>query len=342
MEVTFDDVAAWDRERGNVEGLESITLRTTYVIHWKNLKRHLKSPEVAYGDLMHYVAARRQEGVTSQTIRKELQTLKRGMREARRRGHPLIAPDDWPRLKNDGKSKQRAGKRWPIETFRQWLQLLPDHVRDELLFDLLTGLRYTELKNARHSWVKAAPEGYATPAVLHVPSGAGKDKKEGRLIGLTRAAIEIVMRAAERNGGVGLIFTQGDHKRHYENARRMLGLEMNITRRDARHMFASIALENSQDATAVMKLMGHQDLKTTARYLHSETSRIASASAMVGAAFSVDEKLETVVYEDLGKKNFARLAQLDRALASGAKGQRKRTADIIPWADPEDVIFLTR
>jgi site-specific recombinase XerD len=320
--VDLQAVSELDLQRGARDGLATVTQQTTYRIHWKHIHRLLGEalhPRAVTPDLVDdYVLKRRAEKVTGQTIRKELQTLRRGLRLARRKGWVSEVFEDWPRLRSDPASKQRSGKRWPVETVVAWLKLLSPELREEMLFDLLTGLRDTELRNARFEWVRRAPEGSPTPAYLDVPPGAGKDKKNGRTIGLTREALAIVARRYQAGSSDGTIFGKLAHKFHYDKVRKALGLSMNITRRDLRHMFATLGLEETQDVKAIMSALGHNDLRTTARYLSSDLDRTARASVAVISRLSSEmgtksgTVLGTVAENQPGDAAYAEITGLRR------------------------------
>ena len=56
---------------------------------------------------------------------------------------------------------------------------------------------------------------------------------------------------------------------------------MNLTLRDMRHTYATLALKGTSDPVAVMRSLGHKDLRMTETYLSSTVARTASASAAV-------------------------------------------------------------
>jgi integrase len=68
---------------------------------------------------------------------------------------------------------------------------------------------------------------------------------------------------------------------------------------DLRHTFASLAVDGGASLVQVQAWMGHADVKTTMRYLHTK-SRTEDA-ALLGAAFATGA-----------------LAQLDRAVPAGS------------------------
>lgn len=345
MDYTLKDLASADIKRGAAKGVTSLQV-TTYTIHWKHLCAFFGEDcpldGLRYERLLDYVEHRRSVGRKGQTVRKELQTLKRGLGLARRMGWLSAVPDIWPEIRSDPRDRKRAGKLHPIETVQKWLDLLPDYIRDELMFALLTGLRSGEERNCRPEWVRPAPPGSPTPLILEVPAGAGKNKSASRIVGLGPEAIAIVKRAVARGSSDGTLFGPGDRKSCWNRARERLGYPVNITKRDLRHMYSTWALEGTGDAKAVMAAMGHNDLATTNFYQSSTISRTASASAVVEIAASslTARSLPPPIRSlDAAKKPLpARLAQLDRALAS--EGRDPPKPPVLPLLDPSEYDLL--
>ena len=54
-----------------------------------------------------------------------------------------------------------------------------------------------------------------------------------------------------------------------------------------RHTFTTHLIRNGMNVRTVQELLGHADLQTTARYLHSDTRTKQAAVGKLAAAFSV-------------------------------------------------------
>jgi site-specific recombinase XerD len=59
-------------------------------------------------------------------------------------------------------------------------------------------------------------------------------------------------------------------KRGRETGLRLAGIQKNGVSHGLRHSFATYLLESSTDLPTVQKLLGHQDIETTMKYVHVE------------------------------------------------------------------------
>ena len=260
---------------------------------YRVLGRDTSPAEVSDDDLDRYVATRRQEGTRGQTIRREIQALRRGYQLARRKGHRYREPN-WPEIRSDARDDRRRGHLRPIGDIRAVLSKLGPDARDRLTVALLTGLRDGELHRLRYEWVERLPESAHVPAVLRLPEDATKDREE-RAVPLPAEALAILerrwrqeqqkARKDERNPDPRL-FPIESHKRALATASKGAGLSYRLTLRDLRHTYSTLAAAESGDLTAVRDLLGHSDLRTTSIYQSSTLDRLARASAAVAAAVS--------------------------------------------------------
>lgn len=279
---TLAELAGLDIERAIAEGVDEDTRVPTLTHMWSWLIRELGDCNVERIDARQvttYITARRHRRVSGQTIRRELQCLKRGLTLAYRRGWVGAKPDtdDWPRLRSAPKGRS-AGKSHEPEVVRRWLAGLRQNARDEALLVALTGLRSAEVKRICVAWVRPAPPGMGVPALLEVPAAGAKTRKP-RVIGLPAPAVEILERRAVARDVP--VLPQSDFKKHRAAVARRIGYSATITLRDLRHCHLTWGLEVTGDARATLEAAGHTDLRTTERYLHTTLTRTAGVAHAV-------------------------------------------------------------
>lgn len=261
---------------------------------WRAVIKTLGDPpahRLTAKELNTYISKRRASGTRGQTIRRELQAIKRGFALAN-----MPHPEPWPtartdkRLRSDPKKQEQAGKLHDPAVVWRWLETLPQDARDEALFIWLTGLRLFECKRVLPDWVRGAGADSPVPAYLDLPAEATKTR-EARTVGLSQAALEIIQRRMTAPGVQ--VFSQSNFKKSYRLAAKKIGYPARIIPRDLRHMHLTAGVQLTGDAKAAMEAAGHRDLTTTNRYLHStehRTGAIAAAVAgQVGTARSAQE-----------------------------------------------------
>lgn len=244
----------------------------------------LEPSRITYEHVVGYVDARSSE-VKGQTIRKELQALKRGLVEAKRRGHrtPDIA---WPTVESSPANEDQAGRLHPIADLRRWLDELraskkaPPHAAIQAEVCLLTGLRHMEVRRLRLDWLEVAPEGSPAPLYLRVPALAAKNRRE-RIVACTWRVADLLQHAQDLTDE-GERLVPGYHRRAFEAASKRAGIAHVVSLRDLRHCYATYSSEVG-DIVATQTALGHADVSTTSRYLHGTGDRTAAASLHVAA-----------------------------------------------------------
>jgi len=225
------------------------------------------------------------EGARGQSIVKDVQALKRGLRIAKRRGSLHQLPDEWPKLRRDPPNERQRGKLHPVAVMMAWLGHLKRHAPEawrQASTAVRTGLRAEELRKVRWDWVEEAPAGSGVPKLLRVPAWAAKNRRE-RAIGLT-PEVEAFLRTARAQDGLSdeTPLLPGQHRKAFAAAAKAVGHSKSITLRDLRHCHATWAAQGTGDAAAAQAALGHTDLRTTQRYLSSTLARTASAAVAVG------------------------------------------------------------
>lgn len=249
-----------------------------------------RDPSTITDDEMRaYVGQRKARG---QTIVRELQAFRRGMKLARIRGRVEV----WPRVRSDAPKPEQRGKLHPPAIVVQVLAKVPEQCRRKVLFALATGLRGAELERFSLAWVEPAPVGHPTPWLVRIPPAAAKTRRE-RIVGLEAWALEEAKGAAAKRleDGRGQknrkhptpwppAFGAANATRAMREACRELKITPTVTLRDCRHTFATLALARTADPWAVLESMGHSDLRMLSRYQSTTITRAAAVGAAVGRA----------------------------------------------------------
>jgi integrase len=152
---------------------------------------------------------------------------------------------------------------------------------------LLTGCRLSEIQKLEWAHVDL------DDCCLRLP-----DSKTGaKVVQLGPAALR-VLRGITRIDGNPYVITgkkEGSHltdlQRPWRRLRKRAGLE-DVRIHDLRHSFASDALELGEDLPMIGKMLGHKDIKSTARYAHLKDKPVKAATAKV--AESIDAALAGV------------------------------------------------
>lgn len=243
--------------------------------------------------------------VKGQTLVREFQAIRRALVIAKRKGHIAELPDEWPTVRRDSPDERKSGKLRPPSVVAVYLGRLHQDARDEVEVDMLTGLRAAELKRLEPSWIEPAPRGSIVPAIIRVPRWAAKSRRE-RVVGCPKRALDIIKRRipaaekeAKKRGGPVRVFSQSDFKKHrarvWRDTAQELGLdpEVNLTLRDLRHTYATLALQSAADPAAVLAALGHKDLGMTQRYLTSPLERTAQLGAGVEGLYASADGMST-------------------------------------------------
>lgn len=238
-------------------------------------------------DVDTYEGSRRSEGVRGQTIRREVQSLVRGLRLAKRAGVIRALPfdpDDLRDIASDPPLPSQQAKEWAAIEITKVLRCLSRKavtagIRDQMRLIQLTGLRLTELKRLRWSWVRRR--------ALHVPAIAGAKTKRSRPIPLSDEALALIKRWAKKRDPKGEdlpLFAHGKPNLALKSASTRARMAAVLTPRDIRAWFITHA--GKRDPVAAQRLAGHTSIQTTNRYLHADQRRVLAAARAAAEAAS--------------------------------------------------------
>lgn len=232
-------------------------------------------------DISAYEGARRievfrGEAVRGQTIRREVQALRRGMTLAEKSGEIYRDPINWRHVDavaSDPPSMTKSGKLWTADEIRRVLGKLSRKavtvgVRDRLRLIQLTGLRIEELQRLTPAWVRNG--------VLCVPH-TGSKTREPRTIPLNKEARAIIKKWKT--------FERRSPNKALALASHAAGFAAVLTPRDLRVFYITHA--GRQNLAAARDLAGHANIATTSRYLKSDFRSVLEAAEAAQKAAGV-------------------------------------------------------
>lgn len=262
---------SWKRYQSSLKSLQP----------WFNPKR---LDEIRADDIERFKQARLQEGCSPSTVNRDLACLRRILSFALQLDLLVTTPFVRKKVRF---LKERGRER--ILTFdeeRRYLKAARNPLRDVATLMLEMGLRPEEVCSIRQENIHLGTR----PPFLHVPGG--KTKNARRDVVLTERARETLKRR--------LIETKGDyifpvrvgrgfdwshpmwelHPAHYQ-ALEESEIQPPFQIYDLRHTYGTRAIESGTDPLTLMRLMGHQDLKTTMRYVHLSKAHLREAQMRI-------------------------------------------------------------
>lgn len=201
------------------------------------------------------------------TVAKNLITLKTYVRIAVRKKLIESNPFDIEKIK-----RVRPTQVWLTESELKKLteayhgKLFPDNLNTVLqyfLFACFTGMRLSDVKEFRMEQVKGE-------FIILNPIKTRRTSNEVITIPVTKPIAGILNDAA-RYRMIGKVFeTYADAvtNRMLKKIADYVGIAKSISFHSARHTFASIFLERTDDLASLQKLLGHSDIKQTMVYVH--------------------------------------------------------------------------
>jgi len=227
---------------------------------------------------------RRLRPVSSETVRKELVTLKHVLRIAvklkKLAWNPFddIESKEWP-SKGQERTRHLMGD--------EWIRLLtatPEFMRAAVIVMVNSGMRRGELMGLEHADLNSQT-GMGWIAKTKGGSRTGK----GRWVRFTPDMVELLQAQPRQkdNRRIFWTFTANQLSVEIGRAVKRAGLE-NFRLHDLRHSFATTLREQGCGIDLIAKLLGHNDLRMTARYAHLGNKMLDDALATIGGKFRIN------------------------------------------------------
>lgn len=261
---------------------------------WKRYQVSIKSlgpwfdrkrlDEIRADDIERFKQARLQGGCSPSTVNRDLACLRRILSFALQLDLLVTTPFVTKKVRF---LKERGRERiLTFEEERRYLKAARNPLRDVGTLMLEMGLRPEEACSIRRENIHLE----TLPPFLHVPGG--KTKNARRDVVVTERAKETLKRLLIQAKGeyifpirVGRGFDwsrpmQELHPAHYR-ALEDCGIQPPFQIYDLRHTYGTRAIESGTDPLTLLRLMGHQDLKTTMRYVHLSKGHLAEAQGRI-------------------------------------------------------------
>lgn len=258
------------------------------LIYLKTLIKHfggLRIQRITYSDLEDFRAKRlltktnRNADRSAAAVNRELSLMRTILNHAKREGwisknpfdagDPLIKPAD-------------EVKRERVLSFEEEDRLLlacatpREHLRPMIICALDTGLRKSEM--LRLCWSDVDFDA----GLIRARATTTKTRKP-RTVGMTpRLRIELEQLRKLATNAVGRIFNQNDLKRSFGTACRIAGIE-NLKWHDLRHSATTRMVEGGVAPMIAMKITGHTQMQTFARYVNADDNAAARAAEVLAS-----------------------------------------------------------
>lgn len=302
--ATLEQVSAADIARAEDDRVTQDQI-TAIERQWRHVLAHFGATsdpaKIDYRAIEDYLRVRKSQtyakaknAYRGQSLRREVQCLKRGLAIAKRRDWIDSYPESWPRVKSDPMKRGQAGKWHPVEVIRDWLAVMDPMARLHATCVVLTGLRAKEMSRGELSWLEPAPPGFGTAQVVRVPSSSDKTRR-GRVIPVTEHAARLLC------AYWGAQDRPKSHRTARELARKRIKYGQDITLRDLRHVCGTIAEQH--DRKAAQDILGHTTERMTTRYLHSDPERLGATSASVATSILGPEGAQRQGAQFLGESS---------------------------------------
>ena len=226
---------------------------------------HLK--RISYFTVEHYKKKRLQDGVSKETVNKELTILKSIFNRAKEFG---LFSGDLPKIEKFKDTQKEEVRYLTEEEAQRLIGACPEWFRPVVIFALNTGLRAGEIFSLTWDMVDLKNR------QVYIQASHTKTKKLYK-IPLNNVAYNLLLELSKDRKPHGYVFTNSKGQPYsidgqgyrgvFKRACKRAGIT-NFRFHDLRHTFASWIAMRSKDIYAVQRLLNHSDLSMTKRYAH--------------------------------------------------------------------------
>lgn len=237
--------------------------------------------DISTEDLIEYQGQKKLQGLSNRTVNIHISVIRKIINFAVDKGYIAVSPvKKYPMLKE---SKKLHAFLTPEEV-RALIENIPcDLTKKRVLFGVLTGMRPAEL--AYLSWSDV--DFYTKTVKVQGKENWKPKTSEERIIPLCEEALNILQELYEKRKS-RWVFSNTDKpvlsiRKALEKASKRAGLNKKVTPNMIRHTFATTALLAGANIMQVKEVMGHSQIRTTARYLHTLQDHLKEAVEKVSS-----------------------------------------------------------
>lgn len=218
-------------------------------------------------DLIEYQGQKKIKGLSNRTVNIHISIIRKVVNFAIDKGFLAQSPiKKYPMLKE---SKKQHAFLTPDEVKALIDNITCELTKKRVLFGVLTGMRPAEL--AYLSWNDV--DFYTKTVKVQAKEGWRPKTSEERIIPLCEDALNI-LKELYKTKKSKWVFSNTDKpvlsiKKALKTAAKKAGIQKSVSPNMIRHTFATTALLSGASIIEVKEILGHSQIKTTARYLHT-------------------------------------------------------------------------
>lgn len=265
-----------------LEHCQKVKAKKTFELERDSLKNHILPyfenktlNDLTTDDLIEYQGIKKSQGLSNRTVNIHISIIRKIANFSIDRGliHS-VSIKKYPMLKEN---KKQHAFLTPEELKALISNITDSLTRSRVLFGVLTGMRPAEL--AYLTWSDV--DFHNRTVKVQGKEGFRPKTSEERVIPLCSTAMEI-LRELYQNRKSKWVFSNTDKpvlsiKRALKTAARKAGITRPVTPNMLRHTFATTALMAGVSVMEVKEIMGHSEIKTTTRYLHTLQEHLKGA-----------------------------------------------------------------